>query len=368
MDINEFILNLVKQLGVPYIDVTCYKSHEEIYRKTVGDGATGKELLNMYSCGKVITVTSALRLVEEGKMRLDDKVCKYIPEIEKAFILDENGSKKIIGDKMTIRHLFTMSAGFTYDVWTKPIIDLKEKLGEGATLRDFISAFIETPLSFEPGVKFQYSLCHDVLAAVCEVVSGKKFSEYVKEVIFTPLEMYNSYFDNSEGKVADMYVARADGKIERTDEGKILVITKAYESGGAGLVSTVDDFAIFADALACGGLAKNGYRVLTKETIDLLTTIQYEKASVDNGFTCIQGDDYGYGLGVRVRQNATPWGLDKGEFGWDGAACSYVMIDQNNDVSVFIGMHLREWPNVFKDKHIDIVRELYNHFNFNKKV
>ena len=92
MDINEFILNLVDQLGVPYIDVTCYKSHKEIYRQTVGEGATGKELLNMYSCSKVITVTSALRLVEEGKMHLDDKVCKYIPEIEKAFILDENGN------------------------------------------------------------------------------------------------------------------------------------------------------------------------------------------------------------------------------------------------------------------------------------
>ena len=68
MKTNEYILDLVNRLGVPYLDVTCYRAHKEIYRQTIGDGACGNELLHMYSCSKVITVTSALRLIEDGKM------------------------------------------------------------------------------------------------------------------------------------------------------------------------------------------------------------------------------------------------------------------------------------------------------------
>ncbi|MBQ8725708.1 MAG: hypothetical protein IJY84_01225 [Clostridia bacterium] len=86
---------------------------------------------------------------------------------------------------------------------------------------------------------------------------------------------------------------------------------------------------------------------------------QLKEISIDNAFTCVQGQDYGYGLGVRVRQKATDWGLNKGEFGWDGAAGSYVMIDSEKKVSIFIGMHLLNWTAVFTGKHLQIVEKLY---------
>ena len=83
------------------------------------------------------------------------------------------------------------------------------------------------------------------------------------------------------------------------------------------------------------------------------------KISISNNFACVQGGDYGYGLGVRIRQKPTEWGLNKGEFGWDGAAGSYVMMDPEKKVSIFIGLHLRNWPVVFKGKHLPIVEKIY---------
>lgn len=367
MNVEKYLFELTKELGLPYIDVVCYKSHEKICRFILGDGATGKEKLYMYSCGKVITVTSALRLVEEGKIGLEDKVSKYLPEIENAFIIDGNGEKILVGNDMTVRHLFTMTAGFDYNIHTQPIESLAKQSNGKATLRDFIPKFVESPLSFRPGERFQYSLCHDVLAAVVEIASGKKFSSYVKEIIFDPLGMKNSGYDNDETNMADIYWASEDGTLSKRQEENILLPTKAYESGGAGLISTVEDYAIFADALANNGIAKNGYRVLKPETIKLMATEQVKKMSVNSGFTCIQGDGvYGYGLGVRVRQEDTDWGLEEGEFGWDGAACSYVMIDPKNQISVFIGMHIMNWPTMFKGKHLEIVKTIYNEY-FNKK-
>ena len=75
-----------REIGVPYIDVVCYKEHEEVFRYTYAQKAMGNEQLYMYSCGKPITVVAALRLVEEGKMSLEDKVCVYLPEVKNAFI------------------------------------------------------------------------------------------------------------------------------------------------------------------------------------------------------------------------------------------------------------------------------------------
>jgi CubicO group peptidase (beta-lactamase class C family) len=362
MRIQEFIEHLRKETGVAYIDVICKEKHKTVFRYVSGNGVTGKEQLYMYSCSKVITVVAALRLVEEGKISLEDKVCKYLPEIEKAFIAEENGEKRIVGQDMTLRHLFTMSAGFTYNLATEPIIKLAKESNGQAVLRDFISKFVETPLSFCPGARFQYSLCHDVLAAVVEVVTGKRFSAYIQESIFTPLGMRNSCFDNSEQGVFETYAATEAGEIYLDTQGKLLMPTKAYESGGAGLVSTVEDYSRFADALACGGVAENGYQVIKKETLELLRAEQFKGLSLNNGFTCVQGNDYGYGLGVRVRTAETQWGLPKGEFGWDGAAGSYVMVDPKREVSVFIGMNILNWPAVFAGKHLQIVERLYQQF------
>lgn len=357
--LKEFIEEIRKEVGVPYLDVVCYKEHNEIFRYLSGAETTGKERLYMYSCGKPITVVAILRLVESGKLSLEDKVCDYLPEIKNAFIINENGEKEYVGEIMTVQHLFTMTAGFTHDIYKEPVLKLiKESQGK-ATLRQFIAKFIESPLAFKPGDQYKYGINHDVLAAVAEVVTGKKFSEYVKEVIFDPLQMFESRFDNREKNMADVYWADENGGVRRIVEDKFLIPTPAYESGGAGLVSTVEEYIRFADALACGGVAMNGYQVISKEFLQKLTAEQLKEITVNDSFVCVQGGDYGYGLGVRIRQKTTEWGLNKGEFGWDGAAGSYVMMDPEKKVSIFIGLHLRNWPVAFKGKHLQIVEKIY---------
>ena len=85
--VKELIEDIRKEVGVPYLDVVCYKEHKEIFRYLSGENTTGKERLYMYSCGKPITVVSAVRLVEANKLSLEDKVCDYLPEIQNAFIV-----------------------------------------------------------------------------------------------------------------------------------------------------------------------------------------------------------------------------------------------------------------------------------------
>jgi CubicO group peptidase (beta-lactamase class C family) len=246
---------------------------------------------------------------------------------------------------------------------TPSILDLKEKTENAGNLQDFIFAFVNEPLLFEPGERFQYSLCLDVLAGVMEVVENKKFSEIVKERIFAPLEMSNSTFDNSITEYAP-YSRYENGKVESGEVNMWPLLTPKYESGGAGLVSTVEDYMKFACMLANGGVGENGVRIIGEKALKELASPQIEKISVESNFTCIQGSDYSYGLGVRVRKTDTDWGLNKGEFAWDGALGSFLLIDPNKRISIVMGMHLGGWSEIFASGHLAITKEIYKHFNF----
>ncbi len=355
--LNNKIKSIMQKAGIPYLDVCCSKENDVIYR-FISDGATGKETLAMFSMSKPITSVCAMTLVEEGKFSLDDLVEDYLPEIKNAFTI-KDGVKTPVKNKMTIRHLFTMTGGFNYRTITPSITALKEKTNHTANLRDLISAFVQEPLDFEPGERFLYSLCLDVLAGVVEVVTGKKFSQVVKERIFDPLEMNNSSFDNSITDYAPYYIVNEDNKIVSDKVNMWPWITPNYESGGAGLVSTVEDYVKFAKMLANGGVGENGVRVIGEKALGEVASPQIDKVSVNNQFTCIQGDDYSYGLGMRVRTVDTPWGLPKGEFGWDGALGSYLLVDPKNKFSIVMGMHLGNWVKVFKTGHLEIVKKIY---------
>ena len=260
--------------GVPYIDVLCCKGDQQVFRYTLGDSITGKECLQMYSCSKPITALAAMILVEKGKLSLDDEVEKYLPEIKEAFLLNDLGEKISPKNKMTVRHLLTMTAGFTYDLKTRSVRQIIEK-NKRAKLREFIEAFVASPLSFEPGERFQYSLCHDVLAAVIEAASGLRFSTFIQKHIFDPLGMKNSFFDNRSQPFLEMYEANADGKIFLTDHTNPLIPTVEYESGGAGLTSTVEDYSKFARMLANGGVAASGKRIISSDFFASISTSNF---------------------------------------------------------------------------------------------
>jgi len=361
-DVKNYIdKELINKKGIPYLDLMVYKEHEMIYHYYNGvNKVNGNEILCMFSMTKPLISVLVLRLIEENKLSLDDEVSKYLPCYKDAYVLDENGNKKNV--IITIKHLLTMSAGFNYNLSSKSIQKIKERTNNKATTLEVINALIEEPLDFIPGEKFQYSLCFDVLGAVIEIVSGKRLSNYMDEIIFKPLNMNNSTLKRIKENIPYNYICDNAGNITKSEYNPYFdfVMTENYESAGAGLISTVEDYIKFADAIASGGCTKDGYKLLNEESINLIKEVHISSGNVKNNFTCVQGDDYSYGLGVRTRIKELPCGLPISEFGWDGAAGSYVMIDTKNKISIVIGMNLLGWPIIFTGEHLNIVKKIYD--------
>ena len=357
--IKNYVDNVViKEKGIPYFDILVKKGHDIVYRyfNNKNGDATGDEKLYMYSCSKVITAVATMMLVERGVLSLEDKVSKYIPEFENSYQLIDD--KKIKTPPITIKHLITMSSGIDYN-FNSPYVKQKFIDNPNATAKDIAGEIIKMPLHFNPGDKFMYGLSHDILGGVIESATGLRYSDFTQKEIFDPLEMENSTFKFSEGGFEDLYHA-VDGKVlPYPYPQEKWANHPTYDGGGGGLKSTVEDYSKLLETLACGGISKDGYRIIKPETLALMTIETTKELSVKNNYTCVQGTDYGYGLGVRVRKLDTPWGLKQKEFGWDGAAGSYAMVDPNTNVSITMGMHVRNWPNVFRGEHLKIVEMVY---------
>lgn len=319
-------------------------------------------LFNIYSCSKVATVTAALQLYEKGYFLLDDPLYNIIPEYSHMYIKTAQGELVRANNPITLRHLFTMTAGLDYNTSRDSIQKTASQMTDGKMDTLTVAKCLASdPLSFEPGEKWQYSLCHDVLAAVVEVVSGKKFRDYVKENIFEPLEMYDSryhtdeslyprvcsqynFVDVSEGDIVKLQageIKSVGGKIEKVDKSNTLIFGPEYDSGGAGITTSVEDYSKFAAALARGGLGINGNRILSSGTVELLRTNQL--TSVQQPYlNWLQLRGYGYGLGVRTLIDKAVSGTtgNLGEFGWGGAAGATVLVDPDIKLSVFYTHHM----------------------------
>lgn len=345
----------------PSVDVAVYREHELLFRyftgvKDIENGGVlaGDELYFIYSMTKMITCCCALQLFEQGKYKLDDKLSKYLPEFAEMKItaeaLNTENAKKIAGGQslgenidatndgyaktpITIRHLFTMTAGLDYNLYDAAI---QGAIANGKTsTRDLVCAMADKTLGFEPGTRFRYSLCHDVLGALVEVWSGKKFGDYMRENIFEPLGMKNTFFGLPEdiSKMPSLY-SNYNEDFKKAPLSCAYTLTDDYESGGAGLTSCTEDYALFLDAIACGGIGKSGKRILKEETVKLWGTNQLSGAAAQDFDEMRRG--YGYGLGVRVHINPqrSKTTSPVGEFGWDGAAGAFSMVDTKNKISL----------------------------------
>ncbi|MBR5222051.1 MAG: beta-lactamase family protein, partial [Clostridia bacterium] len=311
------------------------------------------------SCTKVLTASSGMRLLEEGKLDLDAPVSDYLPAFANVK-QNIDGTLTAPEKPLLVRHLFTMSGGFDYGMRTEEVKSLLEE-NPHATTYEIVSTFAKKPLLFTPGSRFQYSICHDILAAVVEIASGMRFTDYLKAVIFDPIGMSDSTFDDSDdviARLAGQYASNSAGIVTRAGQNNTFRLTDNYESGGAGLICSAADYALFADTMACGGTAHNGYRFLKPETVRLLHTDQLPTYTMDGTFSCAAGPGYGYGLGVRTRLDQNEGQRSPiGEFGWDGAAGSYVMCDDTNHLSIFFAMHVLSWPSCIGSDHA-VIRDM----------
>jgi len=319
----------------------------------------GGELFNIWSCSKLTTVTAALQLYERGFFLLDDPIAEYLPAWRDAAVKEPDGGTRPPARPLTVRHLFTMTAGLTYDTDT-PAFERARALTSGrmdtVTVANCLAA---EPLAFDPGEHWRYSLCHDVLAALVEVVSGERFADYVRRHIWEPLDMRNSTYHpdaSDEALMAEQYIwnvssggtvelqrsgKRENGVLRNAGKGVHLRFGPDYDSGGAGITTSVDDYARFAGALANGGIGPTGERILAPGTIELMRTNQLTSAQLAD-FNWNQFVGCGYGLGVRTTLDRAAAGFNgpRCEFGWGGAAGATVIVDPETRTGLFYAHHM----------------------------
>ena len=325
--------------GLPGFDFVVYHKGKCVLRHINGYSdlenkilMSGNERYNLYSCSKVVTCVAAMQLWEKGLFSLEDKLSDYMPEFEKMTVVE---NKKIIEAKEAIRikHLFEMTAGFSYNCNSMNIRESLAATNGKCPVREVMRYLAKDPLLFEPGKRWEYSLCHDVLAALVEVISGEKFEIYVKKNIFDVVGMPRSTFvlpASERETLAQQYQYR-NGKVNNIGKDvPYYIIGSEYASGGASLVSTVDEYVRFLEAIRT-------HKLLKPETLAFMTT---DRLSEEQRETYWTRETHGYGLGVRC-----PNGKEKyTDFGWGGAACSYLAVDMENEISLFFGAHVLSSP------------------------
>lgn len=334
---------------------------------------TPDTVFRLFSMTKVVVCTAALILYERGKFLLNEPLHEYIPEFKDISVYKTapNGSVYVEKAKrpILIKDAFMMTAGIPYAGGESPTgrelvkvrNELREKHGKYDLLTE-IKAFAKVPLAFEPGTHWLYGYGHDLVAGLIEVVSGKKLGEFLQEEIFGPLGMKDTGYrfrDDIEDRMATVYHRSEDGKLTES-QGFLDAYHQPdaiYESGGAGLYSTLSDYLKFAQMLANGGEYK-GARILGRKTIDLMRSNHLDDAQLrDFTFPYVAG--YGYGLGVRTMMDIAKGHANTsvGEFGWTGAAGTWVSIDPSEKVAV-VYMH-QMFPNMEEYHHLRVRAAAY---------
>ncbi|MFC9708819.1 serine hydrolase domain-containing protein [Paenibacillus sp. NPDC056933] len=310
----------------------------------IGDGA----IFNLYSMTKIMTCVAALQLVERGQILLSDPVSDYLPEYAEMKVKKTLSNGEVRLEKatrvITVRDLFTMTAGFSYDVGSPSIQEAVKSTNGTLSTRDFAKALSNEPLLFEPGTHWNYSMCHDVLGALVEVVSGRRFGTYLREEITGPLGMNDTAFDlndEQQARLIPQYVYNDELEEAVRMDGNGFRVGTELESGGAGLLSTVSDYALFLNALTGRGTSPEGVRILSQASVDLMRT-DHLNDMTRSDYSWDHMNGYGYGLGVRTHISKSGSGSlsPLGEFGWSGAAGCMAIIDPDSKLTVMYAQHL----------------------------
>ena len=328
------------KMGIPGFDLLVYKDGKPLLRYMGGYAdpdknlpITGKEKYHIYSCSKLFTCAAALQLWEKGLFSLEDELGNYIPAFKDMTVKTENGIQPA-KNPIRIHNLFEMTSGLSYALYTPELTEFY-KTSTCPTL-ELVQQYAKRPLEFEPGTKWLYSLSHDVLAALVEIWSGQKFEDYTKEHIFEPLDMKDTTFlhpiEDWEGFARQYRYNEATGEFEPWFK-NIYRPGPAYASGGAGCVSTVEDYMKFLEALRIGDI------ILKKETIELMATNRLTD-ELKKTYT-LGGAGTGYGLGVRTASEDG----SRTDFGWGGAAGAYCAVDRKNGLSIYYAQHVLTAPN-----------------------
>jgi CubicO group peptidase (beta-lactamase class C family) len=304
-------------------------------------------IFRIASMSKPITSVAVMMLYEEGKLLLTDPVSRFIPAFKTSRVMSADGTTTPARRPMTIRDLLSHRSGITYGFLNSgPVGDAyrKDGIADGltvmpTTLAEAIDKLAAAPLVSQPGAAWNYSLSTDVLGRVVEVVSGKPFDVFLRERVFTPLAMNDTSFDVPDAKwsrFATVYAPDGSGGIRPMKDPESFGNTvmspgasykpgKRYFSGGAGLTSTISDYAKFCQMLLNGGAADNA-RLLSPKTVELMTTNHTTDLGAVGG---LLGAGAGFGLGFKVTTEvgATQTMGSNGMYGWSGIYGTVFWVD-----------------------------------------
>ena len=277
---------------------------------------------------KAITSVAAMMLFEEGKFLLDDPISKYIPEFAHPTVLDKFNEKDstyttvAANREVTIRDLLTHTSGIDYaGIGSEKMKAIYAKAGiptgfvsEKIVLGDKIRRLGKLPLVHQPGEKFTYGLNIDVLGYLVEVLSGESLDHYFHSHIFEPLGMNDTYFYLPASKFDRLVKVAAEDKshhlVNATGFVDYPLAAGTYYSGGAGLSSTIRDYAVFLQMMLNKG-EYNGKRLLARRTVELMTCNQIGTLNV--GF-----DKFGLGFEITTELGQSKLGMSEGSFAWGG--------------------------------------------------
>jgi CubicO group peptidase (beta-lactamase class C family) len=330
-------------------------------KKDIATGApmTRDTIFRIFSMTKPVTGVAMMILYEEGKWRPSDPISKYIPEFAhlKVFKGVDDSGKMILEDPVhppTMHELMTHTAGFTYGFFGHTPVDqmyMEQQVLGSQSLQEMIDKLAKTPLLYQPGTRWVYSVSMDIQGYIVEKLSGQSLPDFMQQRIFAPLGMKDSGFfvpENKRNRFATLYTGNSNGELvpAATNNGPPTdyAAQPGMASAGGGMVSTAQDYLRFAQMLLNGG-ELDGVRILAPATVQLMTANHLAPSLMTGEFS----------IGSAVMRPGLGWGYDcavftdplqadeivgRGTFFWLGAADTWFWVDPTNDL-IFIGMTQR---------------------------
>ncbi len=354
--VSEYLSEQVAQGKIPGAVLLIEQHGKPIYHEFFGvrDVATqlsmsDDTIFRLFSMTKPITSVVAMMLIEEGKFKLDDPVAKYIPSFANVKVgvekkaEDGTATLELVppNHPVTIFDLMRQTSGITYGFYGNSLV---RKAYAAANIyagdfdnAEFAERIARLPLQNQPGTLWQYGHSTDILGRIMEIVTGKSLLGIEREKLLDPLGMNETRFYVADPEKKKL-IARPmpnDSDFRVGFESKPEIPMK-WESGGGGMVSTMSDFARFAQMILNGGTL-DGRQYLSSKSFELMTTDHVGPGSgVGRDFFYFPGDGFGFGLGFAVRTdpgNAKPPPAGSlGELKWDGASGCYFVVDRKQDM------------------------------------
>ena len=315
-----------------------------------GPAMTVDSVFRIASMTKAVTSVAAMQLVEQGKLTLEDPVPNIDPALGSPQVLegfDAGGAPRLRPAKrpITLRHLLTHTAGFSYEIWDENTVRYVKATGMPSTITGKVAS-IRLPLTFDPGEKWEYGVNTDWVGRLVESISGQTLDVYFQEKIFGPLGMKDSgYVTSAEqrGRQAIVHQRGRDGSL--APQPLETPFTPEFWSGGGGLYSTARDYLTFLQMLLNAG-SWNAVTILKPETVALMGknhtgnipagVLKTAVPARSNDVDFFPGADIRWGLGYMLNVQAGPNGRSAGTVSWGGIFNTYYWIDPSRRVTGLI--------------------------------